>query len=135
MFRKWITELFALLVGGTLGTFLRYQITHIWLTNAKYCMIPLPTLIVNSAGSFLIGFLYEIFTTIGIAIPHAEKIIFVGFLGAFTTFSMYSLESITLFREGKYKEALIYVTLSNLVPLLLVIVGFCVAKFFLEIKE
>jgi CrcB protein len=88
----------VLLAGGTAGTLLRYGITHIWLSHLKYFMIPWPTLIVNSIGSFLIGALFELFKKTGIVIPHAEKFLFIGFLGAFTTFSTYSLESINLLR-------------------------------------
>lgn len=125
----------ALLAGGMAGTLLRYEITHIWLSHLKCFMIPWPTLIVNSIGSFLIGTLFELFKKTGVVLPHAEKFLFIGFLGAFTTFSTYGLESINLLREGRYKQALIYVSLSNIIPLLFVVIGCCMTIFFLNLYK
>ena len=128
-----LTDALVLLIGGTIGTLLRYAMTHIWFSHITYFMIPWPTLVVNSIGSFLTGAVFEVFKKTGIVMPHAEKFLFIGFFGALTTFSSYSLDSVNILREGRYKQALVYISLSNIIPILFAVSGCFTAIFFMNL--
>ncbi|MFG6496586.1 fluoride efflux transporter CrcB [Fictibacillus sp. UD] len=80
--------------------------------------LPLGTLLVNLAGSFLLGIL------IGININHSLFLLFgTGFLGAFTTFSTFKLENIQLHIKKKWKTFFLYIGLSYSLGILLVFAG------------
>lgn len=80
-------------LGGALGSIARYSTGQL-ITFFTSTVLPLPTLIVNIIGSLLIGLGAG---TPSIAqSPHLSPLLMIGFLGGFTTFSTFSLESITL---------------------------------------
>jgi len=66
------------------------------------------TLLVNMLGSFAIGILYVILVERQSFHPDWRGVLMVGFLGAFTTFSTFSLETITLFEAGHLVHAMAY---------------------------
>jgi len=68
---------------------------------------PWGTLIVNVTGSFLIGFTVRYLDAVSVT-PEVRALLTIGFLGAFTTFSAYSLESLALVRGGDWGRAAIY---------------------------
>ena len=75
---------------------------------------PFATLIVNVSGSFIIGCAYPLIVHASGAKTFYHGLIMVGFLGAFTTFSTFSLDTIQLLETGQLVRAVINV-LSNLV--------------------
>jgi len=95
--------------GGAFGAVLRYlAVTQcVRLFGAAF---PYGTMIVNVAGSFLMGALVAIL----IARGHAAPFLTVGVLGGFTTFSAFSLDAVTLAERGEVWGAFAYVTVSVL---------------------
>ena len=108
-------------VGGSLGALARYGLSTSVLTSA-HDVVPWGTLAVNLIGSFLVGGLVELFDHV-IVPPHVRALVTIGFLGAFTTFSTYALETINLLRDGEFRLAGINILANNILALVLVIVG------------
>ena len=63
---------------------------------------PLGTLIVNVAGSFVMGWLFALFAERMHVAPEVRLIVMTGFLGAFTTFSTFSVETLALLQAGRW---------------------------------
>jgi len=114
-----ITTLLAVAVGGGLGATLRYILANLgqsW-TPSDF---PLGTLIVNIVGCALIGFVTALL--IGPLSQHREFLrilLIVGVLGGFTTFSTFALDTFDLFEDGRIRQAVMYVVLSNVFGILL----------------
>lgn len=101
----------AIAIGGACGAMGRY-----WLSNlvAQHNTGPFPggTLLVNILGSLLIGMLFVILLEKSQGAAWLRPLLMVGFLGAFTTFSAFSLEVLVLMEQGLYGSALTYVLAS-----------------------
>jgi len=117
--------------GGAIGAVLRYVISGFIHQHWK-AIFPIGTLIVNLSGAFLIGFLWGIFEY-SIVSHGMRTFIFVGILGAYTTFSTFCLENFSLFRDGEFTQAFLNILLSNILGIILVFAGFFVSKFITEI--
>ena len=113
-------------MGGAAGALLRYLVSG-WAYALLGEGFPWGTLSVNVIGSFFIGFLWRLFDQIAIA-PNTRTLIFVGGLGAFTTFSTYGLESLNLLRSGQYKLGVLNMLGSNVLGILSVFLGFVAAR-------
>ncbi len=107
--------------GGALGAMARH-----WVYNAR----PLPgqlsalaTFLINVAGSLLIGVMYVLVTEKAHLSPEWRSLVSVGFLGAFTTYSTYSLDALQLLQQGALGTALLYLVGTMLVCLLAVYAG------------
>ncbi len=97
-----MNTVFAVGIGGFFGAISRYLIAT-WVQKLSSSFFPVGTLSVNVLGSFLIGFLYLYFSqTIH---PNLKAMLITGFLGALTTFSTFSLETLLLLQEGLYLKA------------------------------
>ncbi|MBP0049173.1 fluoride efflux transporter CrcB [Marinobacterium sp. AK62] len=105
-------HLLAVALGGALGALGRYWVSG-WLNNAEH-PLPLGTLTVNVLGSFLMGVMFVLVLEKARLSPELRPLIMVGFLGAFTTFSTFSLETVAMIGEGHVMSALIYISLSVL---------------------
>ena len=94
--------------GGALGAVLRYGVniasTSLWGLN-----FPIATMIVNVLGSLILGLLSGFFAHYGNPSPEMRAFIVTGALGAFTTFSTFSLDSVTLFERGAYMPLALYI--------------------------
>lgn len=101
--------------GGLLGTLSRYVIS-VWVDERSQSSFPYGTLAVNVLGCFAAGFLFQWVegTTLS---PEMQLAIFTGFLGGFTTFSAYGLQTLTLTRGGMLTAATVNVLLSNILGL------------------
>lgn len=117
--------------GGAVGALLRYIVSGI-AYKYSYVFFPFGTLAVNLIGSFSIGFLWEISERIFIA-PDIRLFLFIGVIGAFTTFSTYGLETFNLFRDGEIKFAILNILISNILGIALVFIGFITSKFLFNI--
>jgi len=103
-------------LGAVAGAWARYGMTMLIQTVAGH-RFPWATLVINVLGSFLMGFLF--FETLErlVVSPELRAGLLTGGLGAFTTFSTFTMESLLLVEDGRLAAALTYVTLS-------VVIGF-----------
>ncbi len=123
-------QITAIFLGGGLGALARFFIST-FVNDRVASNFPYGTLTVNVLGSFLMGFLAMwLVEKLGLN-PLLRLAIFVGFLGAFTTFSTFSMETLNLFEEGLALRALlnmfVNVSLSVLAVWLGVLLGRAIA--------
>lgn len=104
-------QLVAVAVGGALGALGRYGVNGL-LYPISENKFPLGTLAVNVIGSFVMGLLYVMIVEKGVLPAEWRNFLMVGFLGAFTTFSTFSLDTLALFEGGHYALGLVYLLLS-----------------------
>ncbi|MEV4987838.1 fluoride efflux transporter FluC [Pseudarthrobacter sp. LMD1-1-1.1] len=113
----------VVILGGTFGALARYGLGSILPAPGGW---PVPTLVINLAGAFLLGALLEALVRRG---PDAGRLRLVrllvgtGFLGAFTTYSTLAVEATTLFSAGRSADAIIYVAASVLVGAVATVAG------------
>ena len=110
-------------LGGSMGALGRYFIAQ-WLITSPGKW-PLATITVNCLGSLLMGVLFVIITQKTLIHPEWRSVLMVGLLGAFTTFSTYSLETVLMIERGEISLAISYALGS---------VVLCVAAAFLGIS-
>lgn len=108
-------------IGGLTGAISRHRIDSRVSSRIKH-HIPFGTLTVNLFGSFVIGLAYELFKH-HIMGSEFEIFIITGFLGAFTTFSSYSLHTLNLFEENKFREGFTNLFLNNFLGIFMVFLG------------
>jgi CrcB protein len=112
------TTLVTVAVGGGIGAVLRYLVANAG-QSLTISGFPLGTLIVNIAGCALIGLVTALL--IGPLLQHREflrLLLIVGILGGFTTFSTFALDTFELFEDGRIRQAITYVVLSNAIGIL-----------------
>ncbi len=122
-----ISQLFAILLGGALGALMRF-IVATSITQKVGANFPYGTLTVNIIGSFFMGFLSMWLVEKAGLDPVWRMAIFVGFLGAFTTFSTFSLETLNLFEQGLPLRALLNMILSVTLSVLAVWLGVLLSR-------
>ncbi len=109
--------------GGFLGAVARYLVT-LGVSGAVRTPFPVATFLINVTGSFLIGVLGVLVARRMTASPEVVRLaLAVGFLGAFTTFSAFELETDVMLRDGRGLLAAAYVGASVAVGLLAVRAG------------
>ena len=102
---------FAIALGGSLGAVSRYWVstsTYSWLGNN----FPYGTLMVNVTGSLVVGFLTVVLVQRFDVSDQVRLGLIVGFLGSFTTFSAFSMDTIHWIENGAVLKALAYVLVS-----------------------
>jgi CrcB protein len=117
--------IFGIALGGALGSVARYAIGHYAARHDE--RFPYATLLVNVAGSFLLGVLARYLPRSSLS-PETGLALTVGFCGGFTTFSTFSLEVARLTEGGAYGRAATYATASVLLSLAATFAGFAVAN-------
>ncbi|MED4970563.1 fluoride efflux transporter CrcB [Geobacillus sp. NFOSA3] len=111
----WNSALVA--IGGFFGAIARFGISN-WIKQKYPSSFPLATLLVNLIGSFLLGYI------IGKGWNDSWKLLFgTGFMGAFTTFSTFKLESMAFYIHKQWKMFVLYLALSYILGLLLAFLG------------
>ena len=121
-----IAKLISVGLGGFLGAIGRY-----WLSGVAQRLsdrFPIGTLSVNLLGSFLLGFLATLFLEKMIVSQEIRLFVLVGLLGAFTTYSTFSLETLNLMRNGEYVMAGVNVLANVMGTLIAVWLGLVIAK-------
>ena len=110
-------------VGGAVGATARYGVT---ILAGRLTTLPLGTLAVNVTGCFAMGLLAA-----GLAFrggQHLAPLLLTGVLGGYTTFSAFSLDTLTLWDRGAAALALGYVAASVLLSLMAVTAGLALGR-------
>jgi CrcB protein len=122
-----MTQVLAIAAGGAMGALMRY-----WLSNLIYeCFgrgFPWGTLVVNVLGSLVMGVLFVIMTERTVWSPELRLGLMTGLLGALTTFSTFSLESVALLESGRFGMALSNAALSVVVCIAACWLGMLLAR-------
>jgi CrcB protein len=109
-----LLQILAIAGGGALGALARFLVS-----NGLYRVLgrdfPWGTLGVNLLGSFAMGLLFVLLLERSLLAPELRAAIMIGFLGSFTTFSTFSLETLTLVEQGEMLPALLNVAVSVVV--------------------
>lgn len=121
-----MSHVIAVMLGGALGSLARFWLSG-WLNNAEY-RLPLGTLSANVIGSLLMGILFVLILEKARLSPEMRPLLMTGLLGGFTTFSTFSLETVSLIQEGHLGAALLYVLLSVVICLLALAAGLWLAR-------
>ncbi len=106
-----MTQLAFIAAGGATGALMRY-----WLSNGIYALLgrgfPYGTLTVNVTGSFLMGFCYVfMIERMNVGVEWRAALM-IGLLGAFTTFSTFSIETLNLLESGEQFKAAMNILFS-----------------------
>lgn len=106
-----MTQLAFIAVGGATGALMRF-----WMSNGIYALLgrgfPYGTLTVNVVGSLLMGFCYVFMIERMDVSVELRAALMIGLLGAFTTFSTFSIETLNLLESGEQLKAAMNIILS-----------------------
>jgi CrcB protein len=112
-----VIQTLAIAGGGAIGALLRF-----WISNGVHALLgrdfPYGTLTVNVLGSLIMGLCYVLLVERMSAGPEWRAFIIIGVLGAFTTFSTFSMETFNLIEAGQLFKAVANVMLSVVVCVL-----------------
>ncbi len=118
-----MTRLLIIGFGGFFGAIFRFLVTG-WVQDlSRSVHFPYGTLAVNVIGSFLLGFLVRYAFLYNAFSPETRLLIFIGFLGAFTTFSTFSNETFNLLADGAMMPAMMNILANMLLGLGAVWIG------------
>jgi fluoride exporter len=122
----------AVAIGGALGAVSRYWMIS-WVESlsavqAGQFRFPWGTLAVNVLGSLLIGILFVLISEKALISAEWRAILVVGYIGAFTTFSTFSLDALLLMQHGQLLQAAAYIVSSVLVCILFAWLGIAAAR-------
>ncbi|MBT3043585.1 MAG: fluoride efflux transporter CrcB [Candidatus Thiodiazotropha endolucinida] len=99
-----MNQLIAIASGGAVGALFRF-----WVSSGIYSLLgrgfPYGTLVVNVLGSLVMGFLYVLLLERTTVSPEMRGALLIGFLGAFTTFSTFSIETLNLLEQAELLKA------------------------------
>jgi CrcB protein len=106
-----LNQLIAIASGGAVGALFRF-----WVSNGVYSLLgrgfPYGTLAVNVLGSLVMGILYVLLLERSTVSPELRGALLIGFLGAFTTFSTFSIETLNLLEQAELLKAVLNILLS-----------------------
>lgn len=121
-------RLLLIAFGGAFGCVLRYLVsTSIYRVFGKD--FPYGTLAVNALGSLLAGFLFILLLEYVDSVADSMRsLLIIGFLGGFTTFSSFSLETINLIENGEMSHACLNVVMSVVICLCLTWIGILLGR-------
>ncbi len=114
-------------LGGLAGTFARFGFQGL-VQGWAGAGFPWGTLAVNVTGSLLVGFIGRLGTASAVLSPDLRAGLLIGFCGAYTTFSTYSYETITLLQSGAYLRAGAYAVGTVVAGLAATVAGIAAAN-------
>ncbi len=120
-----IWTLFQVALGGAIGASARYA-SGVGVTRLFGQGFPLAIITVNVLGSFLMGVFVVAAANRGLT--YMAPFVMTGLLGGFTTFSAFSLETVTLMERGQISQAMLYVVLSVVLSVAGLVAGLWVAR-------
>ena len=116
---------FFIAMGGILGAILRFLIKNIHMYKGIF---PFNTLIINIIGSFILALILTLAFEVMDFDSDIRLGIATGFLGAFTTFSTMIKETVVLINSGYYYSAILNLTVSTLLGLVVAYLGIVIAR-------
>ncbi|MBO5225891.1 MAG: fluoride efflux transporter CrcB [Parabacteroides sp.] len=119
-------KVLLLMAGGAIGTIFRFGIST-WVQRSMLPTFPWGILSVNVIGSFSIGLCWSMTEVLNLS-SNTRLFIFTGLFGGFTTFSSFTLDTMSLMKVGEYKLALLNILASNFLGLLAVFLGLFLGK-------
>lgn len=114
--------LIAIALGGAVGSLARHGLT-VYCEHLLGGDFPYGIFLANVAGSFAIGVVFVILVERSFLPDVLRPFLMVGFLGAFTTFSTFSLQAIGLLQDGRLMAAAVYILGSVLLSLVAAWIG------------
>lgn len=120
-----LTTFIYVAVGGAIGAMGRFAVVSLvgsW-AHASGSSFPFGTLVVNVLGSFILGALIEISALAWSPSPEIRAMLVVGMLGAFTTFSTFSLDVVTMGTRGDWVHVALYMGLSVALSIIALYMG------------
>lgn len=120
-----MSNVLLVMVGGALGTFLRYALGR-WINSQPWAQsgFPYGTFVINVSGSFVLGMVaLVILERLPPEQQHWYMLLGTGLCGGYTTFSTFELETFLLVRDGSWLLALVYVVGSVLAGFVALVVG------------
>lgn len=117
-------------IGASIGAMIRYAISNYgkrhweWF-GKKFSNLPIPTLIINLTGAFILGFVFGIKANVLV-----YAIVGTGVLGGYTTFSTMNTELVELYKSKNYRGLTFYALASYLGGLILVFTGYYLGTLF-----
>jgi len=114
-------------LAGFIGTLSRYWLSGV--VARRYGeTFPMGTLLVNLVGCFLVGLLFYLLHERFIVNQTVRTVVLIGFLGRFTTFSSFGLQTFTLLQDGEFGLAALNILGANVIGLVLVWAGYTLAR-------
>ncbi len=127
-------KLISISFFGVLGVLARYFMGILVGKTLPY-LFPFGTFVINILGAFLIGIIYVLGIERAMMSPELRSGMMIGFLGGFTTFSSYCLETARLIEEAEYLYATLYFVLSPVVGLIALFGGLLLARGILGVQR
>lgn len=126
-------KFYCVFIGGGMGALARYAVS-IASAPLVWHGIALGTLIVNTAGCFMAGFICALLEYSPVA-PVYKLFFITGFLGGFTTFSAFGIELFAFISAGHIKNAFVYTAITFGISIVCVGAGFWAAHIFPYFKK
>ncbi|MHB8093610.1 MAG: fluoride efflux transporter CrcB [Candidatus Aminicenantales bacterium] len=122
-------KLAVLAAAGALGTLARYGLTGV-IHKLKGTAFPWGTLAVNLIGCLIAGFIWTLFEGRKPVDAETRTLILVGFMGAFTTFSAFILDTGHLIRAADWTSAAANISVQNVVGIVALFAGMALGRLF-----
>lgn len=114
-------------LGGFLGAIARYLVDG-WIAERAGAAFPFGTLVVNLSGAFVLGLLFALTVERGLLPETIRPPVFIGFIGAYTTFSTLALESWRLIESGSYGPGIANLVGSTVLGIVAVVAGLSLGR-------
>lgn len=114
-------------LGGFVGAIARYAVDG-WVVRLFGAGFPWGTLVINASGSLVIGVLFAASVERATLPPDIRAPVMIGFIGAYTTFSTFMLESWRLFEDGAWLLGIANIAGSAAIGMIAVGIGLAIGR-------